>query len=156
MFWAIGSIYSTKAQLPVSILASSGMIMITGGLMLTGVSFLFGEYKSLDLVEVSIQSLIPQVYLIVIITIVGFTDFYYLLRVTSASLANTFAYVSPVIAVLLGWVILKEDLTIMTIIAMVVILFGVALMVTKKNKKNTSKLLIKHEQKKYDNHEVDN
>jgi hypothetical protein len=44
----------------------------------------------------------------------------------------------------------------MTIIAMVVILFGVALMVTKKNKKNTSKLLIKHEQKKYDNHEVDN
>jgi drug/metabolite transporter (DMT)-like permease len=132
------------------------MIMITGGLMPTGVSFLFGEYKSLDLVEVSIQSLIAQVYLIVIITIVGFTDFYYLLRVASASLANTFAYVSPVIAVLLGWVILKEDLTIMTIIAMVVILFGVAIMATKKNKKNASKLLIKNEQKKYENHEVDN
>jgi drug/metabolite transporter (DMT)-like permease len=60
-----------------------------------------------------------------------------LLRVTSASLANTFAYVSPVIAVLLGWAVLKEDLTITTIIAMIVILFGVALMVTKKrNKKN--------------------
>ena len=135
--WAIGSIYSTKAQLPVSILASSGMIMITGGLMLTAVSFLFTEYKSLDLMQISVQSLIAQIYLIIIITIVGFTDFYYLLRVTSASLANTFAYVSPVIAVLLGWAILKENLTTMTIMAMMVILFGVALMVTKKkNKKN--------------------
>ena len=135
--WAIGSIYSTKAQLPVSILASSGMIMITGGLMLTAVSFIFTEYKSLDLMQISFQSFIAQIYLIIIITIVGFTDFYYLLRVTSASLANTFAYVSPVIAVLLGWAILKENLTTMTIMAMIVILLGVALMVTKKkNKKN--------------------
>ena len=150
IFWAIGSIYSTKAQLPISILASSGMIMITGGLMLTGVSFLFGEYRSLDLLQVSIQSLIAQIYLIIIITVIGFTDFYYLLRMTSASLANTFAYVSPVIAVLLGWAILKENLTIMTIIAMIVILFGVALMVTKKKKieKGTPQLLTKNEQKK--------
>lgn len=132
--WAAGSIYSTKAKLPVSMLASSGMIMITGGLMLSGVSFLFGEYKSLDLFQISAQSLMAQVYLIIIITIIGFTDFYYLLRVTSASLANTFAYVSPVIAVLLGWAILKEHLTITTIVAMIVILIGVALMVTKKKK----------------------
>jgi len=130
--WAIGSIYSTRAQLPVSILASSGMIMITGGLMLTGVSFLFGEYKNLDLMQVSIQSIIAQIYLIGIITVVGFTDFYWLLRVTSASLANTFAYVSPVIAVLLGWSILHENLTLITVVAMVIILAGVALMVTKK------------------------
>ncbi len=148
--WAIGSIYSTKAQLPVSILASSGMIMITGGLMLTAVSFFFGEYKSADLMQISIQSLLAQIYLIVIITIVGFTDFYYLLRMTSASLANTFAYVSPVIAVLLGWAILKEDLTIMTIIAMTVILFGVALMVTKKKMKakESSKIAMKNDNEK--------
>jgi drug/metabolite transporter (DMT)-like permease len=132
--WAAGSIYSTKSKLPVSMLASSGMIMITGGLMLTGVSFLFGEYKSVDLFQISAQSLMAQVYLIIIITIIGFTDFYYLLRVTSASLANTFAYVSPVIAVILGWAILKESLSITTIVAMIVILFGVALMVTKKKK----------------------
>ena len=130
--WAIGSIYSTKARLPVSILASAGMIMITGGLMLTCVSFLFGEYRDLDLMQISIQSIVAQIYLIGIITIVGFTDFYWLLRVTSASLANTFAYVSPVIAVLLGVVVLHENLTLITIIAMVIILSGVALMVTKK------------------------
>ena len=137
--WAIGSIYSTRAQLPVSILASSGMIMITGGLMLTAVSFIFGEYKNLDLMQISVQSLIALIYLIGIITVVGFTDFYWLLRVTSASLANTFAYVSPVIAVLLGWVILHENLTLITIVAMLIILAGVALMVTKKRTLSKSK-----------------
>ena len=137
--WAIGSIYSTKARLPVSILASAGMIMITGGLMLTSVSFLFGEYRDLDLMQISVQSIVAQIYLIGIITIVGFTDFYWLLRVTSASLANTFAYVSPVIAVLLGVVVLHENLTLITIIAMVIILSGVALMVTKKKAPSKSK-----------------
>ena len=125
--------------------------------MLTGGSFLFGEYKSLSSTQISLQSLIAQVYLIIIITVIGFTDFYYLLRVTSASLANTFAYVSPVIAVLLGWAILKEDVTMMTIIAMVVILFGVALMVTKKNRirKSIPQLLPKNRQKD-DNKEAAN
>jgi drug/metabolite transporter (DMT)-like permease len=53
---------------------------------------------------------------------------------TSASLANTFAYVSPVIAVLLGWAILHEKITAITVIAMSIILIGVALMVTRKTK----------------------
>jgi drug/metabolite transporter (DMT)-like permease len=138
--WAVGSIYSSKAELPVSILASSGMIMITGGLMLTTISFGLGEYRNLDLLQISGRSLAAQVYLILIITVVGFTDFYWLLRVTSASLANTFAYVSPVIAVLLGWIVLHEKITVITVVAMIVILVGVALMVTKKTttKKATS------------------
>ena len=133
--WAVGSIYSSKAKLPVSILASSGMIMITGGLMLTAISFGLGEYRNLELLHISGRSLAAQIYLILIITVVGFTDFYWLLRVTSASLANTFAYVSPVIAVLLGWAILHEKVTAITIVAMVIILIGVALMVTKKTTK---------------------
>src|SRR5215469_9498797 len=133
--WAVGSIYSSKAKLPVSILASSGMIMITGGLMLAAISIGLGEYRNLELLHISGQSLAAQIYLILIITVVGFTDFYWLLRVTSASLANTFAYVSPVIAVLLGWAILHEKVTAITIVAMVIILIGVALMVTKKTTK---------------------
>ncbi|MGA8563415.1 MAG: EamA family transporter [Nitrososphaeraceae archaeon] len=104
--------------------------MITGGLMLISVSFLLGEYQGLDLSQISGQSLAALIYLIIIITVVGFTDFYWLLRVTTPSLANTFAYVSPVIAVILGWAILKESITTITIVAMVVILLGVALMVT--------------------------
>jgi len=134
IIWAVGSIYSSKAKLPVSILASSGMIMITGGLMLTAISFGLGEYRNLDLLQISGRSLAAQIYLILIITVVGFTDFYWLLRVTSASLANTFAYVSPVIAVLLGWAVLHEKITAITVIAMIIILIGVALMVTKRTK----------------------
>jgi drug/metabolite transporter (DMT)-like permease len=134
--WAVGSLYSSKIQLPVSIFGSSGMIMLSGGgLMLLIVSIALGEYHNLDLLQISGQSLIAQIYLIGIITVVGFTDFYWLLRVTTPSLANTFAYVSPVIAVFLGWLLLHESITILTLIAMIVILAGVALMVTTPGKR---------------------
>jgi drug/metabolite transporter (DMT)-like permease len=138
VLWALGSLYSTKSKLPVSILASSGMIMITGGLMLITISVSLGEYRGLELSDISWQSSIALVYLILIVTVVGFTDFYWLLRVTSPSLANTFAYVSPVIAVILGWLLLHETITGTTVVAMIIILMGVALMVTKphKRKKN--------------------
>jgi drug/metabolite transporter (DMT)-like permease len=140
VLWALGSLYSTKSKLPVSILASSGMIMITGGLMLTAISFTLGEYRGVELSDISGQSLIALVYLIIIITVVGFTDFYWLLRVTTPSLANTFAYVSPVIAVILGWALLHESITTLTIVAMIVILVGVALMVTTPHKRTKNML----------------
>jgi drug/metabolite transporter (DMT)-like permease len=98
--WDLGSLYSSRAQLPVSILASPAMLMNTGGLMLTAISLLLGEYRSFELSQISAQSLSALIYLTAIITIVGFTDFYWLIRVTTPSLANTFAYVSPVIAVI--------------------------------------------------------
>lgn len=131
--WAFGSLYSSKAKLPVSILASSGMLMVSGGLMLIIASLALGEFQGLDISQISTRSLIAMIYLIIIITVVGFTDFYWLLRVTTASLANTFAYVSPVIAVILGWAILHESITVLTIVAMIIILLGVALMVTTKS-----------------------
>jgi drug/metabolite transporter (DMT)-like permease len=135
VLWAVGSLYSTKSKLPVSILASSGMIMITGGIMLTAVSLSLGEYRGLEVSDISWQSSIALVYLILIVTVIGFTDFYWLLRVTTPSLANTFAYVSPVIAVILGWLFLHESITSTTVIAMIVILVGVALMVTTPHKR---------------------
>ena len=106
--------------------------------MLITISVSLGEYRGHELSDISWQSSIALVYLILIVTVVGFTDFYWLLRVTSPSLANTFAYVSPVIAVILGWLLLDETITSTTVIAMIVILMGVALMVTKphRRKKN--------------------
>ena len=139
--WGFGSIYSSKIQLPVSVFASSGMIMLSGGLMLSIVGISLGEYNHIDFSElISGQSLIAQIYLIAIITVVGFTDFYWLLRITTPSLANTFAYVSPVIAVFLGWALLHESISILTIIAMIVILAGVALMVTSPGKRKDHKI----------------
>ncbi|MDP9197449.1 MAG: EamA family transporter [Thermoproteota archaeon] len=63
--WALGSLYSSKAKLPISILASSGMLMVTGGLMLTAVSFVLGEYLGLELSQISGQSLAALIYLII-------------------------------------------------------------------------------------------
>ena len=145
IFWALGSLYSTKANLPVSMLASSGMLMLTGGLIIIAISFALGEYRGLELSDISGRSLAALIYLIVIITIVGFTDFYWLLRVTTASLANTFAYVSPVIAVILGALLLHEPVTMITVIAMSVILAGVALMVTTTGKGKQEKSMVNEE-----------
>jgi drug/metabolite transporter (DMT)-like permease len=139
ILWALGSLYSSQAKLPVSMLASSGMLMISGGLIITGVSLALGEYRDLEISQISGQSLAALIYLIAIITIVGFTDFYWLLRVTTPSLANTFAYVSPVIAVILGALLLREPVTIITIVAMCVILTGVAMMVTTTGKDKKEK-----------------
>jgi drug/metabolite transporter (DMT)-like permease len=139
ILWALGSLYSSQAKLPVSMLASSGMLMISGGLIITGVSLALGEYRDLEISQISGQSLAALIYLIAIITIVGFTDFYWLLRVTTPSLANTFAYVSPVIAVILGALLLREPVTIITIAAMCVILTGVAMMVTTTGKDKKEK-----------------
>jgi drug/metabolite transporter (DMT)-like permease len=139
ILWALGSLYSSQAKLPVSMLASSGMLMISGGLIITGVSLALGEYRDLEISQISGQSLAALIYLIAIITIVGFTDFYWLLRVMTPSLANTFAYVSPVIAVILGALLLREPVTIITIVAMCVILTGVAMMVTTTGKDKKEK-----------------
>jgi drug/metabolite transporter (DMT)-like permease len=154
IFWALGSLYSTKANLPISMLASSGMLMITGGLIITAISFAFGEYRGLELSDISGQSLTALIYLIVIITIVGFTDFYWLLRVTTASLANTFAYVSPVIAVILGALLLHEPVTMITVIAMSIILAGVALMVTTTGKGKQEKTVEKKENQEEQDKEI--
>jgi drug/metabolite transporter (DMT)-like permease len=61
--WALGSLYSSRALLPVSILASSAMLLITGGLMLSAISLLLGEYHSFELSLISAQSLRMLIYL---------------------------------------------------------------------------------------------
>src|SRR5919106_5420088 len=97
---------SPDGSLPVesqTVLDPLETLAFVGGLILTAISLSLGEYRGLELSDISWQSWIALVYLILIVTVVGFTDFYWLLRVTTPSLANTFAYVSPVIAVILGW-----------------------------------------------------
>src|ERR671918_2571152 len=132
---------SPDGSLPVesqTVLDPLETLAFVGGLILTAISLSLGEYRGLELSDISWQSWIALVYLILIVTVVGFTDFYWLLRVTTPSLANTFAYVSPVIAVILGWLLLHELITSTTVIAMIVILMGVALMVTTPHKRRKS------------------
>jgi len=134
MLWALGSIYSGKSFLPQNFLLSAGMVTLVGGSLLLIPSFLIGEFNLIpSYSDIDLDLLIPYLFLIFIGTIIPFAEFYWLLKVSTPPIANTFAYIAPIVAVFLGWAILDESVTYLTIIATVVILLGVALIVTTRN-----------------------
>jgi drug/metabolite transporter (DMT)-like permease len=128
--WSVGSLYSSKADLPTNILISTGMMLFVGGIFLILLSIALGELQYFHASALSLPSLISLLYLITIGS-VGWAGFFWVLRNTSASLANTFAYVSPVVAVILGWAILSEAITPQILIATVIIMTGVVLIANK-------------------------
>jgi len=127
--WGIGSLYSHKADLPSNILISTGMMLFVGGLFLLGIGMII-EFNKLDVSKFSTSSILSLIYLIIIGT-TGWLGFFWILRNTTATLANTFAYVSPIIAVFLGWIILDENINLRIIVATIVIIIGVILIVNK-------------------------
>jgi drug/metabolite transporter (DMT)-like permease len=128
--WAIGSLFSHKTELPDNILISTGMMLLVGGLFLLVLGMIIGEFNKLDVSKFSTSSIVSLLYLTVVGTF-GWLGFFWILRNTTATLANTFAYVSPVIAVFLGWIILDEYINTRIIIATIVIILGVILIVNK-------------------------
>jgi drug/metabolite transporter (DMT)-like permease len=136
MLWALGSIYSGKSFLPQNFLLSAGMVMLVGGSLLIIPSFLNGEFNLIpSYSDIDLDLLISYLFLIFIGTVIPFAEFYWLLKVSTPPVANTFAYIAPIVAVFLGWAILEESVTYLTIIATVVILLGVALIVRSLNNK---------------------
>lgn len=134
MLWALGSIYSGKSFLPQNFLLSAGMVTLVGGSLLLIPSFLIGEFNLIpSYSDIDLDLLISYLFLIFIGTIIPFAEFYWLLKVSTPPIANTFAYIAPIVAVFLGWAILDESVTYLTIIATVVILLGVALIVRTRN-----------------------
>lgn len=132
LFWAIGSLYSRQASLPKSPLLSTAMQMVCGGALLAIVSFATGEWSTLNPQLISRQSVIALVYLIVFGALVGFTAYMWLLRVSTPAKVSTYAYVNPVVAVWLGWAILKESLNGRTFLAMGIIVSAVILITIRK------------------------
>jgi drug/metabolite transporter (DMT)-like permease len=138
LFWALGSIFSSKVSLPKNFLLSAGMVTLIGGLLLIIPSVLTGELNLLpSYSDLDFNLLISYLFLIFIGTVIPLAEFYWLLKVSTAAVANTFAYMAPIVAVFLGWAILAESVTYLTIIATIVILIGVALIVrTSENSNN--------------------
>jgi drug/metabolite transporter (DMT)-like permease len=139
LLWALGSIFSSKVSLPKNFLLSAGMVTLIGGLLLIIPSVLTGEVNLLasSYSDLDFNLLISYLFLIFIGTVIPLAEFYWLLKVSTAAVANTFAYMAPIVAVFLGWAILAESVTYLTIIATIVILIGVALIVrTSENSNN--------------------
>jgi drug/metabolite transporter (DMT)-like permease len=125
--WAIGSIYSQRAERPRSPLLATGMQMVAGGAALIVAGAIVGEGKGFSLAQVTLHSGLGWAYLVVFGSLIGFTAYAYLLGATTAAKVATYAYVNPVVAVLLGWALAGEEVTPRTLIAAAVILGGVAI-----------------------------
>ncbi len=125
--WAIGSLYSRRAKLPSSPLLATAMEMLAGGLFLLLAGLITGQAADLDPSRISLQSVAALTYLIVFGSLVAFTAYIWLLRVTLPAQAATYAYVNPVIAVLLGWALGGEPLTARTLLAAAVIISAVVI-----------------------------
>ena len=136
MLWALGSIYSGRSFLPQNFLLSAGMVTLVGGALLIILSVIIGEFDKLSSYSnINLDLLISYIFLIFIGTVVPFAEFYWLLKVSTPPVANTFAYIAPIVAVFLGWAILDESVTYLTIIATIIILLGVALIIRTLNNK---------------------
>ena len=125
--WAIGSFWSRDAALPESGLLTTGMEMLGGGALLLIVGVLSGELRGFDVHNVSKASAIGLLYLITFGSLIGFTSYIWLLDKVSPARLGTYAYVNPIVAVLLGWAIAGEHLTIRTGIAAAIVICAVAL-----------------------------
>ncbi len=125
--WAVGTIWMRNVKMPDSPVLSSGMQMFAGGVSLMIAAALTGEGKHFHLAAVTARSWLALAYLIVFGSIIAFTAYSWLHMVASPSRASTYAYVNPVVAVLIGWALASEPIGAYTVIATVVILIGVAL-----------------------------
>ena len=123
--WSGGAIYSRVAKLPKSPRMNAGMELMIGGVLLLTAGLSFGEGREFH--SVSIHSLLALLYLITFGSIIAFSAYVWLLSHTSATRVSTHTYVNPVIAVVLGWALAGETLSLLTVAATAIIILSIYL-----------------------------
>jgi drug/metabolite transporter (DMT)-like permease len=124
--WSIGSLYGRTAKLPASQLLGTAMEMLAGGVALLLLATVLDEWSNFDIAMVSRRSALALGYL----TVIGssaFVAYVWLLRVAPTPLVATYAYVNPLVAVLLGYFLAQEPMTVRTLLAAALIIGSVAL-----------------------------
>lgn len=127
--WAFGSLQARRLALPPRPLLATGMQMLTAGALFAVVAVVTGELRGLSLAAFTGLPLLALGYLVVFGSIVGFSAYVFLLRFGDPAVTSTYAYVNPVVAVLLGWGLLGEAVTPRVVLAGGVIVAAVALIV---------------------------
>lgn len=133
--WAVGSMYSRVAKLPETPLLAIAMQMLTGGFFCLVFGLLTGEAGRFQVAAVSLQSALALGYLIFFGSIIGFSAFIWLLKAADPTLVSTYAYVNPIVAVILGWLLAGEQMTVQAAAAAAIIVISVV-MITKGNQRN--------------------
>ncbi len=136
--WAIGSVYSRNALLPKTPLLGSGMEMLAGGALLFVASLISQEWAGFQPGKISLLSLVSFIYLIVFGSLIGFSSYVWLLTKTTTARVSTYAYINPVVAVLLGYFLAAEQLTLRTLLASSVIVIAVVVITTFKSRQTVS------------------
>lgn len=131
-FWSIGSLYSKYVKVDVHPLMGASVQMLIAGIVLSVVGILIGELPRLNFEIIGLLSL---AYLVIVGSLVGYCSYIYAIAKLPLSLISTYAYINPVIALFLGWVILDEKLNFQIAIAAAVIIAGVFIV-----KQGTSRL----------------
>jgi drug/metabolite transporter (DMT)-like permease len=124
--WAFGSFVSTRLEMPKDPFVSTALQSIAGGIILLIGGAFRGEYSGLDVSEFSVASMAAWGYLVVFGSLAAFTAYVWLLQHAPISKVATYAYVNPVIALVLGWVILSEEITTTMLVGAIAIVASVA------------------------------
>ncbi|HEX3629277.1 MAG TPA: EamA family transporter [Candidatus Dormibacteraeota bacterium] len=127
--WATGSVFTRHVRLPRRPLVAASMEMLWAGAAFAVASVASGEIGRLHLSHISTTSLLALAYLVVFGSLVGFSAYVWLLRAAPLSLVSTYAYVNPVVAVVLGAIFIGEAISLRTVVAGGIILAAVALIV---------------------------
>lgn len=125
--WGLGSVWSRRLPLPRRPAVATALEMLGGGALLTTVAAVGGEFGRVDLGAVTLASWAALAYLVVFGSLVAFSAYVWLLANVRSDLASTYAYVNPLVAVLLGWALLGETVTARTLLGGAVIVVAVGL-----------------------------
>ena len=125
--WSIGSLYGRSVGVPRDPFMNTGIQMVSGGLFLTALGYLRGELTGLDLAAFSMSAWLAWSYLIVFGSIVAFGAYVWLLDRATAGQVSTYAFVNPIVAVLLGWMVAGEPITGRVVVSIGVLVAAVVL-----------------------------
>jgi drug/metabolite transporter (DMT)-like permease len=128
--WSTGSFLAQKLPMPADPFVATVYEMIAGAAVLLGLGVVRGEPRTMDLAAVSTRSWVALAYLVVAGSLIAFTAYVWLLHHAPISLVATYAYVNPVVAVILGALLVAEPVTLQVVLGGAVIVLGVALVVS--------------------------
>lgn len=128
--WAGGSLYLRTAAAPKNPLMLVSMQMLAGGVVLGAMSLAMGEPAGFDPAGVTLRSVVALLYLVVFGSLIAYSAYVWLLTVTTPARAGTYAYVNPVIALLLGWAFAGEQVGFRSAIAAAIIVGSVIVIVS--------------------------
>ncbi|MGH9468237.1 MAG: EamA family transporter [Terriglobales bacterium] len=132
--WAVGSIVCSRSRLPRSAALAGGLEMLIGGALLLLAAPLLGETHGFHWAQVSRASWLAVGYLVLFSSMIGFSCYLWLLQRASPARVSTYAYVTPLVAVVLGWALLHEAITMRTVGAIALLLSAVVLIIRQQAK----------------------